>query len=323
MRKLLLLFIASITLISGCQSKPNVENNITNQQKSQTSETKSSEQEKKPENKLTNGQEMAATLSSTNWQGTKVYDKNKNDLTKENANFIGLAKYDDKTSRYEFFDKTTKKTRGDKGTFFITNDGKIRVLISESMNYQAIVEITELSNNMFTYKRIGKDSAGNDIEVFVDHIPYTEIQLNFTDPDKTLQNSTGKIVTDIPGDKILSSTLWQGTVALDENGNDVSSYNANFLGLARYDDKTNKYEFFDAKTGQSRGDFGYYAVVNRNKIRATISQGMKYGAVLELTELNENKFTYKRKGKDKDGKEIFITVEHVPYKGDYKLEFTK
>src|SRR5687768_14593143 len=80
--------------------------------------------------KVTKGQEMARVLSGTNWHGTKVYDKNKNDLTRENANFIGLAKYDNETSRYEFFDKTTKQSRGDYGTFFITNDGKIRVLIS-------------------------------------------------------------------------------------------------------------------------------------------------------------------------------------------------
>jgi Domain of unknown function (DUF4822) len=273
--------------------------------------------------KLTKGQEMARILSSTNWQGTKVYDKNNNDLTKENANFIGLAKYDDKTSRYEFFDKATKQSRGDYGTFFITNDGKIRVLISESKGYQAVVEITELTKNMFSYKRMGKDANGKDIEVFVDHIPYNETELSFTTPDKTLNTFTGKVIKDIDGDKILSNTLWQGTVALDEKGNDVSSYNLNFLGLARYDFKTNKYEFFDAKTGQSRGDYGYYDVVHGNKIRAHVSLGMNYGAVLELTELNENKFTYKRKGKDKDGNDIFITVEHVPYKGDFKLKFTK
>ena len=45
---------------------------------------------------------MANILSETNWQGTRVYDKDKNDLTKENANFIGLAKYDAKSGRYEF-----------------------------------------------------------------------------------------------------------------------------------------------------------------------------------------------------------------------------
>nr|WP_263325277.1 DUF4822 domain-containing protein [Neobacillus sp. Marseille-Q6967] len=275
------------------------------------------------EGDLTTGQEMARILSSTNWQGTKVYDKNKNDLTEQNANFIGLAKYDDKTARYEFFDKTTKQSRGDYGTFFITNDGNIRVLISESMGYQAVVEITKLTKDMFTYKRMGKDANGQDVEVFVDHIPYTETELSFTKPDKTLQTSTGKVITDVDGDKILSSTLWQGTVALDQNGNDVSAYNSNFLGLARYDFKTNKYEFFDAKTGQSRGDYGYYDVVHGNKLRAHVSLGMKYGAVLELTELNNNKFTYKRKGKDKDGNEIDITVEHVPYKGDFKLKFTR
>lgn len=307
MKKLMLLiFFASMALISAFPLVSNADGQA------------------EQKGKLTVGQEIASILSSTNWQGTKVYDKKNNDLTKENANFIGLAKYDNETSRYEFFDKTTKQSRGDYGTFFITNDGKIRVLISESMGYQAVVEITELTKNKFTYKRMGKDANGIDVEVFVDHIPYKETELSFTHPDKTLNNFTGEVVTNIDGDKILSSTDWQGTVVLDEKGNDVSAYNSGFLGLAKYDYNTNKYEFFDAKTGQSRGDYGYYDVVHRNKIRAHVSLGVnKYGAVLELTELNKNKFTYKRKGKDKDGNEIFITVEHVPYKGDFKLKFTK
>ena len=302
-------------VITGCNTS--AQDNKSAQKQEQTAK------QSKREKKVTAGEEMTKVLTSTNWQGTKVYDKNNNDLTKENANFIGLAKYDDEASRYEFFDKNTKKTRGDKGTFFITN-GKIRVLISESMGYQAVVEITELNKDMFTYKRMGKDANGNDVEVFVDHIPYTETELSFTDPDKNLETYTGDVVTDVDGDKILSSTTWIGTVALDEKGNDVSSYNSNYLGLAKYDDKTNKYEFFDAKTGESRGDYGYYDVVHGNKIRAHVSQGEnKYGAVLELTELNENKFTYKRIGKDKEGNDITITVEHIPYEGDLKLKSTK
>ncbi|YCI74834.1 DUF4822 domain-containing protein [Bacillus sp. R1-10] len=301
--------------LTGCNT--NAQENHSAQKQEQTAK------ESNQESKSTAGQELTEILSGTNWQGTKVYDKNNNDLTKENANFIGLAKYDDETSRYEFFDKNTKESRGDKGIFFITN-GKMRVLISESMGYQAVVEITELNKDMFTYKRMGKDANGNDVEVFVDHIPYTETELSFTDPDKNLETYTGDVETDVDGDKILSSTPWQGTVALDEKGNDVSSYNSNYLGLAKYDDKTNKYEFFDAKTGESRGDYGYYDVVHGNKIRAHVSLGEnKYGAVLELTELNENKFTYKRIGKDKEGKDITITVEHIPYEGDLKLKSTK
>ncbi len=313
--KILPAILLGLTLvISGCSTVTQAQ--TSEQKQEQTS--KMSEKQKKE----TKGQELASILSNTNWQGTKVYDKDKNDLTKENANFIGLAKYDE-TARYEFFDKTTKASRGDKGTFFITNDGKTRVLISESFGYQAVVEITKLNKDIFTYKRMGRDANGNEVEVFVDHIPYKESELSFTDPDKTLETYTGSVVTKKDGDKILSDTLWQGTVALDENGNDVSLYNTNFLGLAKYDFKTNKYEFFDAKTGKSRGDYGYYDVVHGNKIRAHVSLGMKYGAVLELTELNENKFTYKRTGKDIDGKNIIITVEHIPYEGDFKLKFTK
>ncbi len=315
--KISLSILLGLTLaLTGCNNT-NAQDSHNAQKQEQTAK------ESKQENKLTAGQELTKILSGTNWQGTKVYDKNNNDLTKENANFIGLAKYDDETSRYEFFDKNTKESRGDKGTFFITN-GKMQVLISESMGYQAVVEITELNKDMFTYKRMGKDANGNDVEVFVDHIPYTETELSFTDPDKNLETYTGDVETDVDGDKILSSTTWQGTEALDEKGNDVSSYNTNYLGLAKYDDKTNKYEFFDAKTGESRGDYGYYDVVHGNKIRAHVSLGEnKYGAVLEITELNENKFTYKRIGKDKEGKDITITVEHIPYEGDLKLKSTK
>lgn len=178
-----------------------------------------------PNAKLTKGQEMANILSSTHWQGTRVYDKNHNDLTKENANFIGLAKYDAKSGRYEFFDAKTGASRGDQGTFFVTNDGKKRILISESMNYQAVVDITELNQDIFTYKRWGKDAQGNDVEVYVEHVPYQGKKLEFTSPDKALNSTTGDIVKDVDGDRILGGTLWNGTKVWDENGNDVTAFN--------------------------------------------------------------------------------------------------
>ena len=110
--------LLGFTLVAtGCSAGANAQENHSKQKQEQAvKETK--------KNQLTKGQEMANILSSTNWQGTRVYDKNKNDLTKENANFIGLAKYDVKSGRYEFFDVETRESRGDKGTFFITNDGK-------------------------------------------------------------------------------------------------------------------------------------------------------------------------------------------------------
>ncbi|WP_042348727.1 DUF4822 domain-containing protein [Bacillus massiliigorillae] len=279
--------------------------------------------ENKKEHKFTKGQVMADILSSTNWQGTRVYDKHHNDLTKENANFIGLAKYDVKTGHYEFFDAKTGKSRGDKGTFFISNDGKKRILISESMNYQAVVDMTKLDKHVFTYKRLGKDANGNDVEIFVEHIPYKGEKLSFTDPDKQLNTITGKIDKKVDGDEILSKTLWNGTKVLDEDGNDVTKYNTSFISLAKFDDKTNKYEFFNLETGKSRGDFGYFDIIHKNKIRAHVSIGVnKYGAALELTELNSNKFTYKRTGKDKVGNDIIVFVEHEPYKGDFKPKFS-
>lgn len=320
---LLGLTLALTACNTSAQGSANEQKNEVKTEQTKVNHVQDSNKDKQSENKLTKGQEMANILSSTNWQGTKVYDKNKNDLTKENANFIGLAKYDSKSGRYEFFDAKTGKSRDDKGIFFITNDGKKRILISESKKYQAVVDITDLNKDIFTYKRIGKDAAGNDVEVFVEHIPYKESELTFTDPDKQLVTTTGDIIKDIDGDKILGSTLWQGTKVLDENGNDVTTYNSNFISLAKFDDKTNKYEFFQTETGKSRGDYGYYDILHDNKIRAHVSIGNnKYGAVLELTELNKNKFTYKRMGKDKNGKDITIFVEHEPYKGNFKPKFS-
>ncbi|MGE7114810.1 DUF4822 domain-containing protein [Lysinibacillus sp. NPDC047702] len=315
MKKLLIISLATMALLAACQSKQDVK-------KKEEVKTEQSAEQRQVE--MTKGQANANILSSTNWQGTKVYDKNKKDLTAENSNFIGLAKYDTNSARYEFFDAKTGKSRDDKGIFFITNDGKQRILISESKNYQAIVEITELTQNLFTYKRMGKDTNGNDVEVFVEHVPYKDKKLTFTEEDKALKNSTGTIVKDVDGDKILADTLWQGTVVLDAEGNDLTQYNSNFISIAKYDADTNKYEFFNPETGESRGDYGFFNVLHGNKLRAHVSIGEnKYGAVLEITELNNKKFTYLRTGKDKDGKDITIFVEHEPYTGKFKPEFTQ
>lgn len=320
MKKLLIVSVAAIALLAACQDKEPAKGNKTN---SEEVKTESAATENTAKEQLTKGQEMANILSGTNWQGTKVYDRDNNDLTAENANFIGLAKYDAQTGHYEFFDAATGKSRDDKGTFFITNDGKQRIVISESKNYQAVVEITELNDSIFTYKRMGKDAAGNDVEIFVEHIPYKEKELAFTDSDKTLDASTGEIVTDVDGDKILADTLWHGTVVLDEAGNDVTEFNSNFISIAKYDANTNKYEFYNPETGESRGDYGYFDVTHDNKIRAHVSVGdNKYGVALEITEINDKKFTYKRTGKDKDGNNLTVFVEHEPYTGEFNPNFT-
>lgn len=324
MKKFLIISVAAMALLAACQDKEPAKGNTTNSEEVKTegatSENPTNDQ---AQEQLTKGQEMANILSSTNWQGTKVYDKDQNDLTAENSNFIGLAKYDVATGHYEFFDAATGESRDDKGTFFITNDGKQRILISESKNYQAVVEIIELNDSIFTYKRMGKDAAGNDVEVFVEHIPYKEKDLAFTDSDKTLDASTGDIVTNIDGDKILANTLWHGTVVLDEAGHDVTEFNSNFISIAKYDADTNKYEFFNPETGESRGDYGYFDVIHDNKIRAHVSLGdNKYGVALEITEMNDKKFTYKRTGKDKDGNDVTVFVEHEPYEGKFEPEFT-
>jgi len=264
----------------------------------------------------------SSTAVSSSAEAVKEQSKGQ-DLTAENANFIGLAKYDGETGFYEFFDKETGETRGDEGTFFVTDDGEKRILISDTQNYQAVVDLTEVTKDKFTYKRMGKDKDGKDVEVFVEHIPYSDEKLTFTNGRKDLETETGKIVTSEPGDDILGATLWNGTKVLDEDGNDVTEANKMFISLAKFDNKTSKYEFFDLETGKTRGDFGYFQVIDNNKIRAHVSIGdNKYGAALELTELNDKRFTYTRMGKDNNGKEIKVFVEHEPYEGDFTPDFT-
>ncbi|MGX4687567.1 DUF4822 domain-containing protein [Vagococcus sp. JNUCC 83] len=316
-----LLFTTALTgaILTGC-STANQTSNSSGDSTAKSSTIESSTSEVVQDDSV--GAEYMSILSSTNWQGTVVKDAKGNDLTEENAEFIGLAKYDDKTGYYEFFDKETGETRGDEGTFFVTNDGGKRILISSTKNYQAVVELTEVSDELFTYKRMGKDKEGNEIEVFVQHIPYDK-ELSFTKGREELTTETGTIETKTPGDTILSNTLWNGTKVSDEDGNDLTEENKMFISLAKFDDKNNKYEFFDIDSGESRGDFGYFKVIDNNKLRAHVSIGEnKYGAALEITELNDEKFTYKRTGKDKDGNDVTVFVEHEPYTGNHTPDFT-
>ncbi|MDI2586594.1 DUF4822 domain-containing protein [Psychrobacillus sp. NEAU-3TGS] len=320
-KKSLSMFILSSGLIlTGCSTNESVSEN--EEQKTKTQEETSQVENISNVEELAKGEELSNILTSTNWQGTKVYDEEGNNLTEENSNFIGLAKYDQETNRYEFFDKATGETRGDEGIFFITNDGKKRILISQSMGYQAVVELTEISDEIFTYKRMGVDKSGNEVEVYVEHVPYNETELEFTNSGEKLTSETGEIITEIPGSRILGETLWNGTKVLDNEGNDVTEYNNNFISIAKFDAETSKYEFFDVNSGESRGDFGYFDVISDNKIRTHVSIGEnKYGAALEITELNDDRFTYKRMGKDADGNDIEIYVEHEPYKGEFNPSF--
>ncbi|MCD5003490.1 DUF4822 domain-containing protein [Enterococcus saccharolyticus] len=295
--------------IAGCATEKGTEESSV----AQTTETSQVEQE-------TSALDI---LTGTNWQGTRVYDAEGNDLTAENQEFISLAKFDKETGFYEFFDQKSGETKEDAGTFFVTNDDQKRILISETKGYQAVVDITEITEDIFTYKRMGKDTDGNEVEVFVEHIPYGASELEFTDGRATMDAETGTIDTDVDGDELLGETLWNGTKVVDKDGNDVTEANQQFISLAKFNGTTNKYEFFDLETGETRGDFGYYDVLFNNKIRAHASIGEnKYGAVLELTEFNDERFTYKRMGQDADGNEIEIFVEHEPYAGEFTPEFT-
>lgn len=306
--------VALGAFIAGCATEQNDTEGLSAAQTTETSQVEQTEQE------ATSALDI---LTDTNWQGTDVYDAQGNDLTAENQEFISLAKFDKETGFYEFFDQESGETKEDSGTFFVTNDDQKRILISETQDYQAVVDITEITEDIFTYKRMGEDADGNEVEVFVEHVPYDTTELEFTEGREAMDAETGPIETDVDGDELLSETLWNGTKVEDKEGNDVTEANQEFISLAKFDGSTNKYEFFDLETGETRDDFGYYSVLFNNKLRAHVSIGEnEYGAALELTEFNDERFTYKRMGEDAEGNEIEIFVEHEPYTGEFTPEFT-
>ncbi|MDU0982038.1 MAG: DUF4822 domain-containing protein [Enterococcus faecalis] len=262
--------------------------------------------------------------------GQRVYDKNGTDLTAENQDLLHAIKFDATTSFYEFFDKETGESTGDEGTFFMTagiTDVSRLVLISETKNYQGVYRLKTLYQDTFTYSQTGKDKAGNDIEVFVENKAtsgpvYGRPQPYPNNRPRTLERQGDEIIgkTSFDGTPQL---LWNGTKVVDKDGNDVTSANQNFISLAKFDQDSSKYEFFNLQTGETRGDYGYFKVGNQNKFRAHVSIGTnRYGAVLELTELNDNRFTYTRMGKDNEGNDIQVYVEHEPYQGTFNPEFT-
>ncbi len=95
-----LLFATTLTgvALAGCAAETS---KTTESSTAKTTETTTKEEKKE----TSKGSEYTSILSATNWQGTVVKDANGNDLTEQNAEFIGLAKYDEKTGYYEFFDK--------------------------------------------------------------------------------------------------------------------------------------------------------------------------------------------------------------------------
>ncbi|EGO5242358.1 DUF4822 domain-containing protein [Enterococcus faecalis] len=287
-------------------------------------------------------------LSEKDWAGQRVYDKNGTDLTAENQDLLHAIKFDATTSFYEFFDKETGESTGDEGTFFMTagiTDVSRLVLISETKNYQGVYRLKTLYQDTFTYSQTGKDKSGNDVEVFVENKatsgpvygrpqPFPNNRprtLEFTNGRRAMTEQTGQIDVNRQGDEIIGKTsfdgtsqlLWNGTKVVDKDGNDVTSANQNFISLAKFDQDSSKYEFFNLQTGETRGDYGYFKVGNQNKFRAHVSIGTnRYGAVLELTELNDKRFTYTRMGKDNEGNDIQVYVEHEPYQGTFNPEFT-
>lgn len=93
------------------------------------------------------------------WAGTRVYDRNGNDLTDENQNLLHAIKFDATTSFYEFFDKETGESTGDEGTFFMTagiTDVSRLVIISETKIIKVYTHLELYTKILLRIDRWGK-----------------------------------------------------------------------------------------------------------------------------------------------------------------------
>jgi hypothetical protein len=106
----------------------------------------------------------AEILSSTRWKTTVVKDSVGTDVTTSFQNFVGLATYN-RDGTYEFF--TLDGTpRGDRGYWALTVDGNKRIINSTTLNYTRVVDVTELTTSIFTYRVIASGKT-----VTVEHVP--------------------------------------------------------------------------------------------------------------------------------------------------------
>jgi hypothetical protein len=105
----------------------------------------------------------ADILAGTNlWITTEVLTLDGLDVTDQNLSYVGLSSYDGQANTYEFF-TLEGVPRGDRGLFFITEEPRMRVHYSQTLNYFRPVIIVELTPEVFTYAV--ENTSGQTVQV--------------------------------------------------------------------------------------------------------------------------------------------------------------
>jgi hypothetical protein len=129
----------------------------------------------------------------------------------------------------------------------------------------------------------------------------------------------------------LASTVWQTTAVYEENDrshNLIERY-PSVVGISIWDAASNRFEYFDPSTGQSRltqGGAGYFFITGNRRYQINVFDSGGKALVRRLEMLNRREFTYSRvvpQNTTSGSREVRIYVVHTPYKGPFKIGFSE
>ncbi|VBB16481.1 DUF4822 domain-containing protein [Burkholderia stabilis] len=130
--------------------------------------------------------------------------------------------------------------------------------------------------------------------------------------------------------KALTSTVWQTTAVYEENdrSHNVIERYPSVVGISIWDAGSNRFEYFDPATGQSRltqGGAGYFFITGDRRYQINVFDGGGNALVRRLEILNRHEFTYSRVVPQNmaSGSQVRIYVVHTPYTGPFKIRFSE
>ncbi|MCJ7932604.1 MAG: DUF4822 domain-containing protein [Chryseobacterium sp.] len=238
-------------------------------------------------------------LSSTPWETTGAKDNKGNNVALDHpavAGFVGFAyfKGDGNFAIYGLNDVLRSI-----GKWAVDPLGKTRTITALRPDGTAIftrdVEILELTKNVFTYRI---HTNPNDSSVYYDII---HTKINHAEPAN--------------GQRILASTAWETTEALDNTGEhvDLNDPKVNgFVGYAyfRADGKYAIYGLNDIVKNQ-----GDWSISPDGKTRTLVARNpdgtIAWTRIVDILELNDGKFTY-RIIPDAANPAVYYDIVHKP-----------
>ncbi|MGM3275337.1 DUF4822 domain-containing protein [Ralstonia sp. 24A2] len=128
----------------------------------------------------------------------------------------------------------------------------------------------------------------------------------------------------------LGKTVWLTTEVYVDGHPDtnVKDDYPGVVGISKWDMQTNRYEFFDTKTGESKhalGGGGYFFITGDKKHHVLVSDKGTGGIARKLEKLDDSEFTYTRVVPEKmtaGNPPVKIWVVHKPYRGQLNIQWT-